>query len=87
MLKDHSALLTGWLLALTLPPWAPWWVPVLGGFIAIVIGKQVFGGLGQNVFNLAMVARVALLVSFPLPLTTWCWARKPACRRRAWPTA
>lgn len=71
VLKDHSALLTGWLLALTLPPWAPWWVPVLGGFIAIVIGKQVFGGLGQNVFNPAMVARVALLVSFPLPLTTW----------------
>lgn len=70
-LKDHSALLTGWLLALTLPPWSPWWVPVVGGFLAIVIGKQVFGGLGQNVFNPAMVARVALLVSFPLPLTTW----------------
>ena len=58
-LKDHSALLTGWLLALTLPPWSPWWVPVVGGFLAIVIGKQVFGGLGQNVFNPAMVARVA----------------------------
>ena len=70
-LFDGSALLTGWLLALTLPPWAPWWVAVLGGFIAIVIGKQVFGGVGQNVFNPAMVARVALLVSFPLPLTQW----------------
>lgn len=68
---DGSALLTGWLLAMSLPPWAPWWVAVLGGFIAIVIGKQVFGGVGQNVFNPAMVARVALLVSFPVPLTQW----------------
>lgn len=72
-LFDGSALLTGWLLALTLPPWAPWWVAVVGGFIAIVIGKQVFGGVGQNVFNPAMVARVALLVSFPVPLTQWVW--------------
>lgn len=70
-LGDGSAVLTGWLLALTLPPWAPWWVAVLGGFIAIIIAKQVFGGIGQNVFNPAMVARVALLVSFPLPLTLW----------------
>lgn len=70
-LFDGSAMLTGWLLAMTLPPWAPWWVAVLGGFIAIVIGKQVFGGLGQNVFNPAMVARVALLISFPVPLTQW----------------
>lgn len=70
-LWDGSALLTGWLLALTLPPWAPWWVAVIGAFIAIVIGKQVFGGVGQNVFNPAMVARVALLVSFPVPLTQW----------------
>lgn len=70
-LFDGSAVLTGWLLAMTLPPWAPWWVAVVGGFIAIVVGKQVFGGVGQNVFNPAMVARVALLVSFPLPLTTW----------------
>lgn len=70
-LFDGSAALTGWLLAMTLPPWAPWWVAVVGGFIAIVVGKQVFGGVGQNVFNPAMVARVALLVSFPVPLTQW----------------
>ncbi len=70
-LWDGSAVLTGWLLALTLPPWAPWWLAVVGGFVAIVIGKQVFGGLGQNVFNPAMVARVALLVSFPIPMTFW----------------
>jgi len=68
-LLDGSALLTGWLLAMTLPPWAPWWIGVLGGLIAIVIGKQVFGGIGQNLFNPAMVARVALLISFPLQMT------------------
>ncbi len=71
VLRDGSAALTGWLLALTLPPWSPWWVPLVGGFLAIVVGKQVFGGLGQNVFNPAMVARVALLVAFPVPLTHW----------------
>lgn len=68
-LFDGSALLTGWLLAMTLPPWAPWWIGVIGAFLAIVIGKQVFGGLGQNLFNPAMVARVALLISFPLEMT------------------
>jgi len=70
-LRDNSALLTGWLLALTLPPWAPWWIGVGGSFIAIVIGKQLYGGLGQNVFNPAMLARVALLISFPVQMTTW----------------
>ena len=45
---DGSAILTGWLLAMTLPPWAPWWIGVVGAFLAIVIGKQVFGGIGQN---------------------------------------
>lgn len=68
-LMDGSALLTGWLLAMTLPPWAPWWIAVVGSFLAIVIGKQVFGGIGQNLFNPAMVARVALLISFPLEMT------------------
>ena len=70
-LLDGSAILTGWLLAMTLPPWAPWWIAVLGALLAIVIGKQVFGGIGQNLFNPAMVARVALLISFPLEMTTW----------------
>lgn len=68
---DGSALLTGWLLAMTLPPWAPWWIAVVGGLLAIVVGKQVFGGIGQNLFNPAMVARVALLISFPLQMTTF----------------
>jgi len=68
---DGSAILTAWLLAISLPPWAPWWIAVVGSAIAIIIGKQVFGGLGQNVFNPAMVARVALLISFPLEMTTY----------------
>lgn len=66
---DGSAMLTAWLLAVSLPPWAPWWIAVVGSGVAIVIGKQVYGGLGQNVFNPAMVARVALLISFPLEMT------------------
>jgi electron transport complex protein RnfD len=68
-LFDGSALLTGWLLAMTLPPWSPWWIAVVGALLAIIIGKHVFGGLGQNLFNPAMVARVALLISFPLEMT------------------
>ncbi len=70
-LMDGSALLTGWLLALTLPPWAPWWIGLVGSLIAIVIAKQVFGGIGQNLFNPAMVARVALLIAFPLEMTSF----------------
>jgi len=74
-LLDGSALLTGWLLVMTLPPWAPWWIGVVGAFFAIIVGKQVFGGIGQNLFNPAMVARVALLISFPLQMTLF---HKPA---------
>lgn len=70
-LWDGSALLTGWLLAMTLPPWAPWWIGVVGALIAVVIAKQVFGGIGQNLFNPAMVARVALLISFPIEMTAF----------------
>ncbi|MCB1889590.1 MAG: RnfABCDGE type electron transport complex subunit D [Rhodocyclaceae bacterium] len=70
-LLDGSAALAGWLLALTLPPWAPWWIAVLGSFIAIAVAKHAYGGLGQNPFNPAMVARAALLVSFPLEMTQW----------------
>ncbi|XSG84976.1 MAG: RnfABCDGE type electron transport complex subunit D [Methylohalobius sp. ZOD2] len=70
-LGDGSALLTAWLLSMSLPPWAPWWIGVVGGAFAVILGKQVFGGIGQNVFNPAMLARVALLISFPLEMTTW----------------
>jgi len=70
-LFDGSALLTAWLLAMSLPPWAPWWIGVVGGAFAVLMGKQIFGGLGQNLFNPAMLARVALLISFPVPMTHW----------------
>ena len=70
-LSDGSAVLTGVLLAMSLPPWAPWWIGVAGGSFAIVISKQVFGGIGQNLFNPAMLARVMLLVSFPVEMTLW----------------
>jgi len=70
-LADGSAALSGWLLAMTLPPWAPWWIGVVGALLAIIVGKQVFGGIGQNLFNPAMVARVALLVAFPLEMTAF----------------
>jgi electron transport complex protein RnfD len=70
-LLDGSGILTAWLLAISLPPFAPWWIAVLGSLFAVIIGKQVFGGLGQNVFNPAMAARVMLLISFPLEMTTW----------------
>lgn len=70
-LYDGSAVLTGLLVVMTLPPWAPWWIGVIGSAIAIILGKQVYGGLGQNPFNPAMLARVALLISFPIEMTTW----------------
>ncbi len=71
VIMDGSGILTAWLLALSLPPFAPWWIAVVGSLFAVVIGKQVFGGLGQNVFNPAMAARVMLLISFPLEMTSW----------------
>jgi electron transport complex protein RnfD len=68
---DGSAAITGILLALNLPPNSPWWLTLLGAVIAISIGKQVFGGLGYNLFNPALVARVVLLISFPVHMTAW----------------
>jgi electron transport complex protein RnfD len=70
-IKDGSAVLTGLLLALNLPPAAPWWLCLVGGFIAMILGKAVFGGLGQNPFNPALTARVFLLIAFPVPMTQW----------------
>jgi electron transport complex protein RnfD len=69
--RDGSAALTGLILALTLPPGLPIWICVIGAFVAIVVAKGVFGGLGQNPFNPAMTARVFLLIGFPAPLTRW----------------
>lgn len=70
-LKDNSALVTGLLLGISLPPLAPWWLIVLGTFFAIVIAKHLYGGLGQNPFNPAMVGYVVLLISFPVQMTSW----------------
>jgi len=71
-LLDGSAVVTGWLLAMSLPPWAPWWTGVLGAVFAIRWPSTRSGRrLGQNLFNPAMVARVALLVSFPVVMTAW----------------
>lgn len=68
---DMSAALTGLLLALTLPPYAPWWICVAGGVFAIAIAKQLHGGLGYNIFNPALISRVFLLISFPVEMTSW----------------
>lgn len=70
-LYDLSAVLTGLLLAMNLPSNLPWWMVVLGSIFAIGIGKMVFGGIGQNLFNPALVGRVFLLLSFPAAMTTW----------------
>jgi electron transport complex protein RnfD len=70
-LRDGSALLTGLLLAMNLPSGTPWWMVMVGAGVAIGLGKQVFGGLGYNPFNPALVARVFLLISFPVAMTSW----------------
>jgi electron transport complex protein RnfD len=70
-LKDNSALLTAWLLALSIPPLAPWWLVVVGTAFAIAIAKHLYGGLGNNLFNPAMVGYAVLIVSFPAQMTHW----------------
>ena len=70
-IQDMSAVVTGWLLALNLPPQLPVWMAVFGGFLAIVLVKQLFGGIGQNFMNPALTARVILLISFAGPMTRW----------------
>ncbi|HHH48259.1 MAG TPA: electron transport complex subunit RsxD [Gammaproteobacteria bacterium] len=70
-LGDGSAVLTGMLLAFCIPPLAPWWITVLGVAFALIVGKHLYGGLGYNPFNPAMVGYVMLLISFPLEMTSW----------------
>ena len=70
-LSDNSALLTAWLLALSIPPLAPWWLVVVGTAFAIGIAKHLYGGLGNNPFNPAMVGYAVLIISFPLHMTHW----------------
>ena len=70
-LNDYSALVTGLLIGLAMPPLIPWWVVLIGCIAAIGIAKQLYGGLGNNPFNPAMVAYVLLLISFPVQMTSW----------------
>jgi electron transport complex protein RnfD len=70
-LLDGSAVVTCLLLALSLPASTPWWIAALGAVFGIGVGKQLYGGLGANPFNPAMIARVMLLISFPKELSTW----------------
>ncbi len=70
-LGDGSAIVTAWLIALTFPPLAPWWLTVVGVLFAIVIAKQLYGGLGQNPFNPAMIAFAVCIVSFPALMSQW----------------
>jgi Na+-translocating ferredoxin:NAD+ oxidoreductase subunit D len=70
-ITDGSALLTGVLLAFNVPSNLPWWIIIIGSLVAIGIGKMPFGGLGNNIFNPALVGRVFLLISFPVQMTSW----------------
>ncbi len=70
-LGDYSAVVTAWLLAVSLPPLAPWWMTGIGVLAAIVVAKHLYGGLGYNPFNPAMVGYVVLLISFPREMSTW----------------
>ncbi|OIR04761.1 electron transport complex subunit RsxD [mine drainage metagenome] len=70
-LSDNSALLTAWLLALSIPALAPWWMVVVGTAFAIAISKHLYGGLGNNPFNPAMIGYAVLIISFPVHMTHW----------------
>lgn len=69
--SDGSAILTGILLAFNVPPTLPWWMIIIGAFASIFLVKQLFGGLGYNIFNPALAARAILLASFPVQMTNW----------------
>lgn len=74
-IADLSVLVTSTLLCISLPPYAPWWLIVIGVLTAVLLGKQVFGGLGYNPFNPAMVGYVVLLISFPIQMSSWALPR------------
>ncbi len=76
-LRDNSTVLTGLLLGLTLPPGLPMWMAFLGGVAAIGLGKVIWGGLGHNLFNPALVGRAFLLATFPIAMTTWSPSQGP----------
>ncbi len=70
-LGDGSAIVTAWLIALAFPPLAPWWLLVVGALFAIIVAKHLYGGLGQNPFNPAMIAFAVCIVSFPALMSQW----------------
>ena len=70
-LTDLSAITAAWLFALTLPPLMPWWIVFVGIFFAIIVAKQLYGGIGYNPFNPAMVGYAVLIVSFPFEMSQW----------------
>ncbi len=70
-ITDASAIITGMLLSMTLPPGFPLWMGAVGGFVAIAMGKTLFGGIGFNVFNPALVGRAFVQAAFPVAITTW----------------
>ncbi|MEN9502425.1 MAG: electron transport complex subunit RsxD [Pseudomonadota bacterium] len=70
-LNDYSAVVTGWLLAVAMPAYSPWWLILIACIFAIVIAKQLYGGLGYNPFNPAMIGYAAMLVSYPVQMTIW----------------
>ncbi|MCX7150438.1 MAG: RnfABCDGE type electron transport complex subunit D [Rhodocyclales bacterium] len=70
-LTDGSALVTAWLIALSFPSIAPWWLTVLGTLLAIIVAKHLYGGLGQNPFNPAMVAFALMIVAYPQLMSQW----------------
>jgi len=70
-LTDLSAVLTGLLFALCVPPLSPWWIALLGMFFAIVVAKQLYGGIGNNIFNPAMLGFAVMLIAFPRELSNW----------------
>jgi electron transport complex protein RnfD len=74
-LQDYSALVTAVLLGICLPPTAPWWLGIVSIFFAIVIAKHLYGGLGQNLFNPAMVGYVVVLIAFPVEMSSWILPR------------
>jgi len=69
--SDGSAVVTGVLLAMVISPGVPLWMPIVGSFCSIAIAKSLFGGLGCNIFNPALIGRAILLASFPVAMTTW----------------
>lgn len=70
-LMDYSAVVTGWLLAVAMPAFSPWWLIAAAMIFAIVLAKQLYGGLGYNPFNPAMIGYAAMLVSYPVQMTIW----------------